>query len=975
MAEMLPGTPRDECLRMISVDNELNLTQAEMEEVGHTKRRYLEEAFRGLSENDLRSGVIEFVEQLRARGVKCGLYSLCSSARTVVERLGLDNRFETLVDGAGRSHVTWDASLFERCAQNVRVPGFHCLVVESTVHGVEAALKGRMKVLGIGDGAHRAGAREVVDDFSRIHVDFLLDSGRVSKYPEQPWSLTETVPRPGRTRYWETLFALSNGFMGLRGAHEEEDPAVADYSYPGMFLNRIHGYQPYSHVLAFPGYPKHLHVMLNLADWRIINLEVNGQRFSVHHATISEYRRSLDVRGGMLERSLVWDVPGGGRVRLRSQRIVSMTRRHVAAIRYEVEALDRPVHVTLESAVQATVASEELGPQQTRVVSASHENDLMTLHVQPTTASADIGMAFTHVIQPGARSRKEGWEAEPNDRLTRSFEATVSPGSRLVCDKFAAFCTHIEMDGARVDTCASGEVSCAAQVGFEALAAEQRRFWEDYWRIADIRIDGSVADQQAVRFNLFHLRQSNPEDDRRSIGANGMTGDKYRGHVFWDTEMYLVPHFLYTEPQTVRSLLMYRHDILDRARERARELGGVGALYSWNSISGEECGVVFEASTAEYHLLSAIAYAIRGYSEAVDDREFLFQYGAEILFETARFLENRGAYVPHKGGAFCINVVCGPDEYGCGVNNNCYTNVMVQWHLRYAAEVYERMADEAPSVLSRLADRIDIDKEEPVRWRRAAEAMYIPYNEALGIHEQDDSFLSLDPVDMSMIPRNTDIRETMHPLNLWRMQVAKQADVVLLMFVQGHQFDMEIKRRNYEFYEPRTCHGSSLSASMHAIVAAEIGKQNEAYDYFRESASMDLNDFKDNTGGGIHSACLGGTWMAVVNGFGGVRDYPDGLRFSPMLPEAWRAYSFMVLYRGARIGVEVTNDRATYRLLEGDRVAFVASGRRVELEAGQTVDVSVPLTPHVSVVASEACMPDVQATPPASQAQPRTKQS
>jgi alpha,alpha-trehalose phosphorylase len=475
------------------------------------------------------------------------------------------------------------------------------------------------------------------------------------------------------------------------------------------------------------------------------------------------------------------------------------------------------------------------------------------------------------------------------------------------------------------------EALAAAEAGFEELCGEQERFWAAYWDTADIEVSGNVADQQALRFCLFHLRQSNPEDDRRSIGANAMTGDHYRGHVFWDTEMYLAPHFLYTEPKTVRSLLMYRYNILDMARRRAREMGGEGALYAWNSISGEECGVVFEASTAEYHLMAAIGWAVYRYVEATDDRDFLFNYGAEMLFETARFYAGRGCFVPARNGAFCINVVCGPDEYGCGVNNNCYTNVMAQWHLRYAAAVYERMGAEAPESLEALAARLDLKAADIELWKRAADHMYVPFNAALGIHEQDDSFLYLDPVDMSLVPRNTDIRETVHPLNLWRMQVVKQADVVLLMFVQGHQFTPDVKRANYEFYEPRTCHGSSLSACMHAIVAAEIGLHDDAYAYFRESVMMDLNDFKDNTGGGMHAACLGGTWMAVVNGFAGMRDYPDGLRFAPRVPAAWKGYRCRVLHRGSRIELRVGAEGCEYRLIDGPAVRFTSGSRVVEL--------------------------------------------
>jgi alpha,alpha-trehalose phosphorylase len=393
----------------------------------------------------------------------------------------------------------------------------------------------------------------------------------------------------------------------------------------------------------------------------------------------------------------------------------------------------------------------------------------------------------------------------------------------------------------------------------------------------------------------------------------------------------MVPAFLYTEPETVRPLLMYRYAILDKARERAAQLQGPGACYSWNSITGEECCVVFEAATAEYHLQNAVAYGISRYVQQTGDTAFLHEFGAEMVFETARFLHGLGGYVPSRDNMFCINAVCGPDEYGCGVNNNCYTNVMTQWHFRYAAQIHSDMARNVPEQLADIASRTGLKPEEPEQWVKAADSMYIPYSSELGIHMQDDSFIYLEPVDMDLIPKNTDIRETMHPLNLWRKQVVKQADTVLLMFVMGHLFSAEQKKANYEYYEPKTCHGSSLSASIHSILASETGHAEQAYYYFRQSALMDLNDFKNNTSGGIHSASLGGTWMAVVNGFAGMRDRPDGLMFNPSLPSQWDSCSFMVVYRDSRIRVDLGRDASTFTLTDGPACTFKVRDSIVEL--------------------------------------------
>lgn len=942
LARSITGVPRSECLDIILELNGVEADEGSRRAFASRKNAYLVEQLCEINEHDIRPGVLQFLNQLKLRGVTLGLYSLSASAAVVAERLELDEWFDAVVTGSDIRYTDWNAGIFEECARKLHVPPFHCIAIESSPRGVKAALESGIKVLGVGDAAQHAGAREIVDDFGDVDVDFLLDSGRTTRFPEEPWHISETVLRPGRARYWETLFALSNGLLGLRAAHEEEDPVLDAHSYPGMFMNGVYGYLPYRHVVSFPGFPERLHVMHNLVDWRIVNLRVDGERFSLFGEGVTEYRRALDMRRGIVERSVVWRTAAGRRVRLRSTRLVSMKRRHCAALRYEVTPLDGPVEIALESKIVGSAVSEELGTGQTQVIDAAPGRDSLSLHVRSATSEIGVGVAVVERLSNGGGARTTSFAEEQPATYARTITVRADAGQSIVLDRYAAFYSSIEVDAAAVVMRAGSDAVSAADDGFERVLEEQAAYWQRYWDTADIEIGGAVGEQQALRFNLFHLRQSHPEDDRRSIGANGMTGDKYRGHVFWDTEMYMVPPFVYTEPEIVRPLLMYRYNLLERARERARELDGVGALYAWNSISGEECGVVFEASTAQYHLLPAIAHAIYRYHEATGDDEFLFRYGAEILFETSRFLEDRGARIPHKNNAFCLNVVCGPDEYGCGVNNNCYTNVMAQWHLRYAATVHDRMSREAPELLGEVCARIALGKEEPAAWRDAADAMYVPFNEALGMHEQDDGYLSLDPVDMTMVPRNTDIREITHPLNLWRMQVSKQADVVLLMFVQGHQFPLDVKLRNYEFYEPRTCHGSSLSACIHAIVAAELGKHEEAYDYYREGLMMDLNDFKDNTGGGVHSACLGGAWMTVVNGFAGMRDYPDGLSFNPWLPPAWDSYRFKVCYRGSRIGVEVDSDGAAYRLLDGNPVSFKASGRTVELRGDKPVRVAAP---------------------------------
>lgn len=926
----LRGIPRMPALQIILDHNHVVIDDAEKESLAARKNDYYKQMIESIKDSDLYPGVVPFIEKLRARGIKTGLCSSSKNAGAVLEKLGLRRLFDAVVTGYDFSRAKPDPEIFLLGAERLGVPPFHCLVFEDAFSGIEAALAARMKAVGVGSKDILTNAPEVISRYDEIDIDALLDAGRPSRLPVEPWTIAETRINRNRAQYWESLLALTNGFMGLRGTYEEDDPVLAEFAYPGMFLNGIYDYEPYHHVVSFPGYPQRRHVMLNICDWRIINLIVDGERFSMFSGKLSDYRRELDMRRGIVTRGFVWESPSGKRVRVRTTRLVSMARRHSAVIRYEVASLNFEGPIVLESIVRGKARSGELKNDCIEIIEQGSAGEARYFVSRPKTADSRVAMAFVHRLEGAGRSSQSAME-ECNGQFIERFTVQAAKNSIITLDKFACFHTSIETPlWDLLPTAVSGVIRDVND-GFETLLREQTDFWSRYWEVADVQIDGNAADQQAVRFAIYHLRQSNPEDDHRSISACGMTGDHYWGHVFWDTEMYMLPHFIYTQPETVRPLLMYRYHLLDQARRRAREMGGVGALYAWNSISGEECGVVYEASTAEYHLVSDIAHAIWRYVSATGDTEFLCHFGAEIVFETARFLADRGKFIPLRDNKFCINVVCGPDEYGCGINNNCYTNMLAQWHFRYACRVYDEMERCRPAEFERLVARIGLTPGERRLWQRAADKMYIPYSEELGIHAQDDSFLYLDPVDMSKLPLFTDLRNHTHPLNLWRMQVAKQADVVLLMFVLGDRFAIEQKRANYDYYEPRTNHGSSLSSSIHSIVASEIGRSEDAYNYFRHSALMDINDFKDNTSGGVHSACLGGTWMAVVNGFAGMRDYEGGLQFNPRLPAAWESFRFKVRYRGRLIGVDVGRDGATYRLLEGEDVEFAVGGQTIRL--------------------------------------------
>lgn len=941
------GVPRMASLEVILRHNNLHLSEDKKHELADRKNTYYKELLQQIDASALYPGAVELLTALKMRGVKLGLCSSSKNAAEVLRRLRLTSLFDTVVTGHDITHAKPHPEIFLRAAEQLKIHPFHCLVFEDAASGVEAAHAAGMKCIGVGTPAQLPMASSTVQDYAAIDVDALLDTGRPQRPPVDAWKIIQTAWEPRRARYWETIFALSNGLIGLRGALEEHSRELRKLQTPGMYLNGIYDYEPYEHLWYFPGFATHKHAMLNLPDWRIIHIYINGTQVSVTSKQMQSFRRELALREGVLRTYLVWhDNDTNTPVDIVITRLVSMVRRHSAAIHVAVTPRAADVAVAMRYAVDENPRTSTL-KQHPHFKRGAFSIGCHNMHAEykTLTSGQTFVMALEYVVNgaPADASFKMSDTyvyAEPMWQLGTH----VTAGDTLTFAAHAAFFSSVETPAKEVLSRAKKQAQRDARDGFAALQREQAAFWRAYWRRADIQIDGAPADQQAVRFSLFHLRQSHPEDPRRSISANGMTGDHYCGHVFWDTEMYMLPHFLYTEPAIAKPLLLYRYHILDKARQRAKEMGGTGAMFSWNSISGEECGIVFEASTAEYHLQSDIPFAIARYVDATDDAEFLRDYGAEIVFETARYMAGRGAYIPHKGGTFCINAVCGPDEYGCGVNNNCYTNMLCQWHLRYAVQVYRWLRTTYPEHWKLLTQRLALDEQEVRAWQRAADRMYIPFNKQLGIHEQDDSFLSLDPVDMRTIPRFTDLRDKLHPLNLWRMQVAKQADVVLLMFVLGDQFSQKVKRANYEFYEPRTCHGSSLSACIHSIVAAEIGKLDDAYMYFRHSAYMDLNDFKNNVAEGVRSACLGGTWMAVVHGFSGMRTDARGLSFAPVLPAAWKGYRFGMIYRGRRLTIDVRDGNLRITMERGEPLAVRVYGHPVTLQRAKPYTTSLRRT-------------------------------
>jgi len=920
----LRGIPRLASLEEILKHNNIDYPMEKKIEFMEAKNNYYVELLKNINQDDVYPGAVDFLKKLRARGTKISLCSSSKNAELVLGSLGLTDLFDAIVTGHDIKNAKPDPEIFLLGAKRLNMPIFHCVVFEDAKAGIEGAIAAGMRTVGVGNREETEElAEQFIESYDEIDVDTFLECGAKQPLPVDPDAIIEKEFNPKDIGHIESLFALGNGYMGLRGSYDETDEAY-DFL-DGMYFNGIYVNSEIKHLWPCVGFAKYEEFTLNLTDWRIFNLYIDGEKACFSNKNIKDHERRLDMRKGCVDRTFLFETASGKQARVASTRIVNMTEAHSAEIRYTVTPVNFSGEIVIESVIRKYATNKE---KYSTVISEQDTDGIYSYVHQVDSSKQIVACAMAHVVTADNYTENITCDEET---YKYTITATCEENQSATVCKYAAFTNTLDkIDDMEGEARRIAAASVAA--GFDKLADIQKAFWDEHWKLGDVVIEGNPADQQAVRFSLFELRQQQATINQCSIGATGLTGPNYSGKVFWDTEMYLMPYYNYTHPETQKELMLYRYRILDRARQRAKEFGTVGAQYAWCGISGEETSIVFEASTAEYHLHSDIAYSIWRYYDSTGDSEFVYNYGAEVIFETARFMAHRGRFIEAQGGKFCINAVCGPDEYGCGVNNNMYTNFMAKFHLNYALELVEEMKAKAPEKYAELEKICELTAEELDLWKRAADNMYYKYNEELGIHEQDDSFVRNDPVDLDTLPKNVDIRHLFHPLDLWRLQVSKQADVVLLNFIQGDKFTFEEKVRNYDYYEPKCNHGSSLSPAIHAIMAIELGKP-EAYEFFRCSAYMDLGDFKKNTDGGVHIACLGGNWMTVVNGYLGMRHYKDGILFQPHIPQAWTSYNLKFVYRGATMDITVDQEKATFTLIAGDALCFKVGEEAVCLNA------------------------------------------
>ncbi|UXY31528.1 glycoside hydrolase family 65 protein [Streptomyces sp. HUAS TT20] len=758
-------------------------------------------------------------------------------------------------------------------------------------------------------------------------------------YTVEPWAVRETDLNLDVLAQSESVFALSNGHVGWRGNLDEGEP----HGLPGSYLNGVHEVHPLPYAEAGYGYPESGQTVINVTNGKILRLLVDDEPFDLRYGRLVAHERTLDLRRGVLERTCEWTSPAGSTVRVRSTRLVSLTQRAVAAVAYEVEAVGGRSRVVIQSEL---VANEQLPGSNgdPRAALALHspleqEDDFasglrLRLVHRTRRSGLRVAAAADHVVTGPERTTTRSESDTDVARLT--VTSVLEPGQRLRVEKFVAHGWSGNRSLPAMADQVDAALAAAAHDGWQGLLDEQRAFLDDFWGRADIEVDGDEEIQQAVRFALFHVLQAGARAEQRAIPAKGLTGSGYDGHAFWDTEMFVLPVLTYTAPATVAEALRWRHNTLPAARERATQLGLDGAAFPWRTIEGSEGSAYWPAGTAAFHVNADIADAVLRYVEATGDTDFEREAGVELLVETARLWRSLGHHDPH--GAFHIDGVTGPDEYSAVADDNTYTNLMARANLLAAADAVARYPQEA--------DRLGVDEEESAAWRDAAEAVHLPYNRELGVHEQHAGFTRYQRWDFA------GTRPDQYPLllnfpyfDLYRKQVVKQADLVLAMYTCGAFFDDDHIARNFAYYEPLTVRDSSLSACCQGVIAAQAGHLRLAYDYAAEAALMDLEDLEHNTRDGLHIASLAGTWMVLVAGFGGLRRSGDGLRFAPRLPEKFRRLAFGLEFLGRRLRVEIEADKAVYTLLDGEPLTIHHHGDPLTLDTDGPAVRPVPATP------------------------------
>ena len=752
------------------------------------------------------------------------------------------------------------------------------------------------------------------------------------------WKIIEEGFHPEENRITESLLSIGNGRCGQRANFEEK---YSGDSLQGSYVAGV--YYPDKTRVGWwkNGYPEYFAKILNATNWIGIGVILDGEELDLNTAKILSFYRDLDMKSGLLTRRFVAQLNSGKQVEVHSRRFLSIADQEIGAIRYSVKAINFSGKITFRPFIDGDIVNEDSNYDENFWIDVSHRIDccfgLVCLETKKTAFQVCTGMQFQVKLNQELVAIPSN-SIEKEKYVAAEITVPVNQGDELCIEKYAAILSTLYHSKNKLEENTWKTLNQAADKGFDKLFANQKNAWDKRWETSDIRIEGDVAAQQGIRFNIFQLNQTYLGDDERlNIGPKGFTGEKYGGVTYWDTEAYCLPFTLGTAPQMVsKNLLLYRYKHLQKAIENAKKLGFTdgAALYPMVTINGEECHNEWEITFEEIHRNGAIAYAIFNYINYSGDKEYLAPYGFEVLLALSRFWSQRINWSEEKK-KFVLLGVTGPNEYENNVNNNFHTSYMAVWTLKYTLEAIGYLKKEHPVLFEGLVKKLKLKElQETSRWKKIIAEMYFPYDFTRKIYLQQDGFLDKELIPVSNLkPEDRPINQKWSWDRILRSPYIKQADTLQSIYWFEDEFDQESIKRHFDFYEPLTVHESSLSSCIHSILAASIGREGKAYEMYLRTARLDLDDYNNDTCDGLHITSMGGTWMAFVQGFGGMRVRKGQLHFNPFIPEGWNSYSFRLNYRGAHL--EFNMDKSNFKLINHSDVSInlVVHGKRYSLPA------------------------------------------
>ncbi|WP_217586261.1 glycoside hydrolase family 65 protein [Lentibacillus saliphilus] len=755
------------------------------------------------------------------------------------------------------------------------------------------------------------------------------------------WVIKSKATNIDRLLLEESLFFTGNGYLGVRGNLEESSPSDMP-SIRGTYINGFYDDVPISYGEKLHGFPDTQQKQLNMIDAQSIDIIVGvgdqQETLSLWNGTVLDYERSLHMDKGFTERRIHWKSSYGHELRVTFKRLASQAYQSLFLQHIELESLSGPIPVTVQSRVNGHVENhiDQSDPR----VGHGHAK---RVHIKDVTLTDDyksVVKVKTYASNLTATARSHiNVDAVDHQTTYHVDEHHVTTTIAFTLDGQSTIEKRTYFSDSRQTALSKKEQHALDQLPASYFFRKQAEDMANFWSHADIQIGGDTKLQEGIRFNLYHLFQSAGRDGQSNIAAKGLSGEGYEGHYFWDTEIYMLPFFTMTQPDIAKQLLLYRYSILDAARNRAREMGhSKGALFPWRTISGSECSSFFPAGSAQYHISADIAYSFVQYYLATNDTDFMVRYGGEVLVETARLWLDTGHFA--SDGSFRIDAVTGPDEYTCIVNNNYYTNAMAKFNLTWAVKAINLMKRKAPEHWHKLQAEQDVTTAEVDDFLLAAENMYLPVDDTLKINPQDDTFLNKGVWDIAETPKEQfPLLLHYHPLTLYRYQVCKQADTVLAHFLLEDEQSEDVMKHSYLYYEQVTTFDSSLSFCVFSMMAARLGDLDKAYNYFIDTVRMDLDNTHGNTKDGLHMANMGGTWLAIVAGFAGMRIKESGLHFRPQLPTQWNGYAFPLHYQGRQLHIELNGTDFVVTMAEGEPVNMSVWDTTYKLSPGQPVQV------------------------------------